>query len=163
VGVQLLAAALVIACYAIGTKENAEGSPKGGHHACVFSLFILVLVQVIGGAFAHRIRCERDAVLHSVLPTLTGKSPVRLAHIFLGITITVLGIAQVNMGFDQWNQQNSIGKSVPRGVKIVYWVLVGVIASTYIAGWALEIAGTKRRRATPYTGGAEKVGNSAQQ
>ncbi|KAL8276340.1 hypothetical protein RQP46_011265 [Phenoliferia psychrophenolica] len=120
-------------------------------------LLVLILVQVGVGAFAHRTKSTPHP--SSRLPTLSGKSPVRLVHIVLGLSILGLGLYQIYSGFDEFSGNSDGGDVVPHGVYILYYVLVTIIAVSYVAGWVKEFVGWNKAGETEDRG-LEKVPSS---
>lgn len=126
------------------------------------------------GSMAHRTKHGAtndvsDAVqpMRRVLPTLTtpGKSPVRLVsplipsnflpqkltnslcsqfHIALGLLILALGWINVNEGFEQWPLYSDAKTNVPKGVIVVYAILVAIWALAYVAGWVKEFLSSRK-------------------
>ncbi|KAL8276339.1 hypothetical protein RQP46_011264 [Phenoliferia psychrophenolica] len=141
----LLAAALVVTAFALGYTQV---------HRIGIALLVLILVQVVFGAFAHRTKASPHP--SSRLPTLSGKSPVRLVHIVLGVTILGLGLYQVHEGLEEYPDNSDGGETVPRGVFIVYYILISIIAASYLAGWIKEFLG-KNQPAGMEGKGVEKV------
>ncbi|KAM0749069.1 hypothetical protein T439DRAFT_61032 [Meredithblackwellia eburnea MCA 4105] len=145
-GLQLLATVLVIAAFGIGVSEKRGKHFDDTHTRLGLSIFIIVLIQVGLGAFAHSTP-GTPANSTSRLPTLhRAKSPVRLLHIFIGIAILALGFAQVHLGFDEWQTESDELTRVPKGVRVVYWILVGVTSAAWGLGWTLEARGGNRPR-----------------
>ena len=106
------------------------------------ALLILVLVQVVVGATAHRTKAIPS--LTSRFPTLTGKSPLRFVHIALGLVILCLGLYQVHEGFEEYPANSDGGQAIPGGVYVVYYIIVAIIAVTYVGGWVREALGMNR-------------------
>ena len=100
---------------------------------CGLALLILVLIQVFLGALAHRTKAAPSA--SSRFPTLSGKSPVRLVHIPLGLVILGLGFYQVHLGFYEYPLYSDGGQQVPHGVFVVYYIIISLVAASYVAGW----------------------------
>ncbi|KAL8292516.1 hypothetical protein RQP46_001128 [Phenoliferia psychrophenolica] len=132
----LLAAVLVIAGFALGYTNNLGPHFHDTHTKCGLALLILVLLQVLLGSVAHRVKASPSPTAR--FPTLSGKSPVRLVHIVLGIAIIALGFFQIHEGFEEYPLYSTGGESVPMGAYIVYYILIALIAAAYLAGWIKE-------------------------
>ncbi|KAK4052788.1 hypothetical protein OIV83_002075 [Microbotryomycetes sp. JL201] len=143
-GLNMLAAAMVIASFGIGVYVTGDNHFEDTHQIVGLVLFILFVLQVIGGIVAH----NRKFIVnpHAKLPTLSNKGPVRYGHIVLGLAVVALGWFQVHEGFEEWEEKSDAQSSVPRAVVIVFWVLVGLFAALYVAGWILEVLGGNRPR-----------------
>ncbi|GAA5831081.1 hypothetical protein JCM3770_004296 [Rhodotorula araucariae] len=158
---------LVIICFALGTHE-AGGVFNDFHRRLGLALFIITLLQALLGYGAHLTRptplTSSRPSLHSPAATAshprrgrTGAVP-RLVHVLLGITIVALGWAQVASGlYREWPRfVTAAGEDgpVPRGVKVVLWVLVGLWIAVYVAAW---VVGARKRG----TGRGSETGESA--
>jgi hypothetical protein len=75
-----------------------------------------------------------------------------------GVAIVVLGWIQVESGFDEWSLYSDSQTEVPRGVKVVYIILVIVWTLLYFFGWAREyLSGASRLKSVPQEGPNEKA------
>ncbi|BGP47450.1 hypothetical protein JCM10450v2_003302 [Rhodotorula kratochvilovae] len=162
------AAILVVICFALGTHE-AGGAFNDFHRRLGLALLILVLLQALLGYGAHLTRStpltssRPSLLLHADSPaparTRTHGVP-RLAHVLLGLTLVALGWAQVASGlYLEWPRFVSgagLEGPVPRGVKVVFLVLVGVWIATYLGAW---VAGPLRKCGR---GKGSEAGESAQ-
>lgn len=45
---------------------------------------------------------------------------------------------QVYTGFNEWETTSDAGTLVPKSVKVIYWILLGLAIAGYIGGWVLE-------------------------
>ncbi|BGP39350.1 hypothetical protein JCM10449v2_003288 [Rhodotorula kratochvilovae] len=161
-------AVLIIVCFALGTHE-ARGAFSDFHRRLGLALLILVLLQTILGYGAHLTRPTPLTASRPSLRPPSGAPPPahtrthgvpRLAHVLLGLTLVALGWAQVASGlYREWPRYVSgagLDGPVPREVKVVFWVLVGVWIAVYLAAW---VAGAVRKRGK---GRGSEAGESAQ-
>ncbi|KAL8283624.1 hypothetical protein RQP46_005419 [Phenoliferia psychrophenolica] len=138
------------ALFSLNATKTAVGSVG-------LALLVLVLVQLALGALAHWTKASPRK--NARVPTLSGKHPYRLGHIFLGIAIFALGLFEVHEGVDEYSRRSDGAESVPLGVFIVYYILIGLIAACYVSGWMMEglgwnrpkSAGSLRRESIPMT------------
>lgn len=120
-------------------------------------IFLLVIVQVILGSLAHLFIAPRVPSTTARFPTLSNKSPIRLAHIALGLTITVLGFIQIRSGMTEWAEESDALTNVPKGVIVVFWILVAAEVILYAFGWVREGMGKNAPRALDVNESLEKV------
>ncbi|KAI5478611.1 hypothetical protein MNV49_004753 [Pseudohyphozyma bogoriensis] len=160
-GINLLAAVCVVIAFAIGVSHTRGKDFDDTHTRLGLALFLLVIVQVAVGTLAHTVHIPTSEI--SRVPSLsgkfTGKGLVRIFHIILGITIVVLGFVQVKLGFEEYEEKSDGGHETPMGVKVVFWVLVGVEAFLYVGGWVRE--GSLGGKSVRENYGAEKVTSQA--
>lgn len=142
--IMVLVAALVVTCFGLGVYATGSPAFQDTHHKVGLALLIIVVLQVALGAIAHKSRADRPA-FETRVPTLTSKSPLRLLHIPLGLGIVGLGFFQVNEGFDEWESSSDRSSEVPNSVRIVFWIVLGVVAAAYVIGWLLEVLGRLNR------------------
>ena len=71
-------------------------------------------------------------------------------------TIAIL-YAQIVTGFDEWDEASDAGTTVPKGVRVVFWILLGIEVAAYLAGLVLEPV-TRRKTAG---GGKGEVGEKS--
>lgn len=98
-----LAAILVIASFGLGVYSVKEGGFEDSHHKEGLAVFIVIILQVFLGAFAHTRQVQPSPA--GRLPTLSKKSPFRLLHIVLGIFALGLGWVTINEGFQEWREK----------------------------------------------------------
>ncbi|KAK4704881.1 hypothetical protein P7C70_g1329, partial [Phenoliferia sp. Uapishka_3] len=138
----ILAAILIVTAFGIGYVQTGFPHFQDTHTQVGLSLLVLVLVQVVFGALAHRTKSEANP--DARFPTLSGKSPIRLGHMLMGLAILGLGLAQVYLGMEEYPANSDGMETVARGVFIVYYVLVAIISVMYIGGWVKEFFGGNR-------------------
>lgn len=92
------------------------------HHRLGFACFFLVVLQVTIGILAH----------------YTQGAPKRhwsrYIHIVTGVGLAALGYATVYDGFYEWGVASDAGTLTPRGVRIVFWVLLALAMAAYTFG-----------------------------
>ncbi|KAK4703774.1 hypothetical protein P7C70_g2437, partial [Phenoliferia sp. Uapishka_3] len=147
-----LAAVLVVIAFALGTSQ-AFINFKDTHTKVGLALLILILIQVVFGALAHRIHIVPNP--NARFPTLSGKGPIRLGHIVMGLAILGLGFAQIHLGFDEYPLKSDGGQDVPHGVYIVFYIIIALVAASYLGGWVREFLGGNKPEAV--STGVEKV------
>lgn len=76
-----------------------------------------------------------------------GRSVLRYWHIFLGIAATAVLYAQVYTGFGEWDESSDSMTLTPRGIRIAYWILLGVAVGAYLLGWAIMEPIARSRKA----------------
>ncbi|KAM0786890.1 hypothetical protein ACM66B_002314 [Microbotryomycetes sp. NB124-2] len=143
-GLNMLSAAMIVACFGLGVYVTGDDHFQDTHQRVGLALFIIFVLQVAGGLVAHNRKFIVDP--NAKLPTLSNKGPIRYAHIVIGLAIVAVGWYQVQEGFQEWETSSDATSSVPRAVEIVFWVLVGVFAAMYVAGWVVELLGGNRPR-----------------
>ncbi|GAA5829876.1 hypothetical protein JCM11251_007917 [Rhodosporidiobolus azoricus] len=164
----ILSVVLVIVAFGIGCKEGGGGFVDF-HMRLGLALFLLYLLQPALGALAHFFtRPNPSTALH---PSLRGGPPpvLRAAHIVAGVVIVGLGYLQIANGlYKEWEEGSDAMTAVPKGVKVVFWVLLGVEVAAYVGTWIwgvvtrsradrTEGAGWIRRPSTSTTGGGGAV------
>lgn len=108
------------------------------------AVFIIVMVQGIFGILAHPTRGP-SATSPSAL--FSRRHPLRPVHVLFGVAASGLLYAQVATGLDEWDETADSGTSVPYGIRVVFWVLLGVEVAAWIGGVGLEaVVGRKRAR-----------------
>ncbi|KAK4704510.1 hypothetical protein P7C70_g1704, partial [Phenoliferia sp. Uapishka_3] len=139
-----LGAACIVVAFGIGYYETGSPHFQDTHTKVGLALLILVLVQVVLGSVAKATKSDPNN--HSRLPTLSRKSPIRLVHIVVGLATLGLGLAQPWLGFHEYPGNSDGGQSVARGVFIVYYILIALIAFLYLMGWVKEAMGRNRNK-----------------
>ncbi|KAF7347205.1 CBD9-like protein [Mycena venus] len=143
---QTFTATLIIPSVALGLQSIAHnhhgdqltGKKADPHHDLGLSILILFLVQFLIGVGAHYTHSE-GYTKDSVFPTLTTpKNPLRHIHVMFGIIMTALLYAGVKTGMDEWDDVADNGTLVPKGVRVIYWVLFGLAVAAYFVGWIFE-------------------------
>ncbi|KAK4704883.1 hypothetical protein P7C70_g1328, partial [Phenoliferia sp. Uapishka_3] len=136
--------ALIVTTFAIGYRNIQPGEEhfRDTHSRVGLALFILILCQLLFGVVAHRTSAKPDPNVR--LPTLSEKSPMRIIHIVSGLAILGLGLANVHRGLEEYEEQSDGRETIARGVFIVYFVIVAVIAALYAGGWVNEFLGGNR-------------------
>ncbi|ORY88319.1 hypothetical protein BCR35DRAFT_289209 [Leucosporidium creatinivorum] len=153
-----LAGILVLVAFALGVHSVRGEHFDGTHQRLGLIIFILVMLQILLGAFAHSRPVQPSPA--GRLPTLSKKSPFRLFHIVLGVAILALGWVNVHEGFEQWEKSSDAQTEVPMGAKIVFYILIALFAAAYVAGWVLEAMGSNRPSKTDDgQKHAEKIGS----
>lgn len=148
--IQVLATLLVITSFILGLAYRGWSSLFQDSHGKTGAVLVAAVVfQSAFGYVAHLVRgLSPELAQRSRLPTLSlSKNKVRHLHILIGVVIVGAGWWQVGgSGFHEWNMT---GSSVPTWVKLVFWVLIGIIAAAWLGGWLFEavIARRNRRRA----------------
>ena len=142
--INVLVAILVISCFGMGVWATGSPAFVDTHHKVGLAIFIIVIIQVLLGAVAHKSRLSMPSPTTRV-PTLASKSPIRLVHIVFGLATIALSFYQVHSGFEEWETSSDEQTAVPNAVKIVFWILLGVFAAAYLIGWLLEILGRLNR------------------
>lgn len=120
----LLTVAFVLGCFAVGPRRSLTNP----HHGIGVAIYVLVWIQVIGGALVHRSE-KRNRRLHIPLKAMI--------HHWLGRAIALLGIAQVALGLTLYGS--------PLFLFVLYAVFVFALVVLYfILEWLHE------RRKTSY-------------
>ncbi|KAJ6457373.1 hypothetical protein C8R45DRAFT_943318 [Mycena sanguinolenta] len=158
---QTLTAALIVPSFALGIQSiahNGHGNQLTGkkadpHHDFGLAVLILFLVQFLLGVGAHYTH-SAGYVKDNVFPTLTTpKNPLRHVHVVFGIIMTALLYACVKTGMDEWDDVADNGTLVPKGVRVLYWVLFGLAVGAYFVGWIFEaIPGRSRSQQASFDG-----------
>lgn len=124
----LVTVVFVIGWFQVGPRRSLSNP----HHGIGLALFVLVWVQVIGGALARRVQ-KRRATQHLSLKAMI--------HHWLGRAVALLGIAQVALGLTLY------GSPLFLFILYAFWVFALVLLY-FILEWQVE-----RKRAR-YTTGA---------
>ncbi|CAD6587866.1 MAG: hypothetical protein CYPHOPRED_004159 [Cyphobasidiales sp. Tagirdzhanova-0007] len=112
--------AVILACVAVNQHNTKHWSSS--HQTIGLIILIVLVVQVVLGAYNH----------HKYSPDRTKKPWRNIAHIILGIGLTALGFAQVRLGMPLYSTR--YGDNTPRGVVVIYGLLVGVISLALLFG-----------------------------
>jgi len=125
----LATAMSIVITFALGTQaamSGGHGSQFVGehasrHHKLGLAVFILVILQSVGGAAIH---------------WLPQGHFIRWSHVGIGLVVAGCLYAQTYLGFGEWNENTDTGTTVPRGVVIVFWILFALEVAAYVAGIA---------------------------
>ncbi|GAA5855551.1 hypothetical protein JCM9279_005117 [Rhodotorula babjevae] len=164
----LLTVGLVIVAFALATYE-VGGEFQDFHSKLGLALLILVLVQALLGLAAHFTRhtpltSSRPSLRPPVTATLTkprGRTfgVPRLVHVFLGIVTIALGWVQVGNGIMvEWDANLPGAGTVPRGVKIAFWVVLGLWIASYVVAWVVGAVSKRAARARGSDSGESLAG-----
>ncbi|GAA5925953.1 hypothetical protein JCM3775_005160 [Rhodotorula graminis] len=164
----LITVVLVIVTFALATYE-VGGQFEDFHHKLGLALLILVLAQSLLGLAAH---FTRHTPLTSSRPSL--RPPVtapavkphgrtfgvpRLVHVVLGLVTITLGWVQVGNGLlIEWDANLPGAGTVPRGVKIAFWVLLGLWIASYVVAWVVGAVAKRAARARGSDSGESVTG-----
>lgn len=139
------------------TTAVSSNSPELG-----LAGFILVVLQAISGIVAKYSRrpalATEDFNWHSSSTDHSNntrsqllsdgfphsRSPLRYLHIVFGILVLTTLYVQLWTGYNEWAVASTAATYVPRGVRILYWVLIGIAVGGYIVGWLMEIRNRKK-------------------
>ncbi|KAM0754929.1 hypothetical protein T439DRAFT_377331 [Meredithblackwellia eburnea MCA 4105] len=159
--IQISAYLLILTAFALAVC-NVNGEHFANNHAILGLIIFLALSCQLGiGWTAHKTPTYKmnskkfgpDEV-PTVFESVKGKPWIRLAHIALGLTITILGWAQIRLGLEEWVEYSDSGRQVPLPVLIIFWALVGVESAEVFLGRFLkeEIQHNSRSRASSLRG-----------
>ncbi|GAA5905993.1 hypothetical protein JCM8208_006310 [Rhodotorula glutinis] len=153
----LITVVLVIVAFALATYE-VGGDFEDFHHKCALL-----------GLASH---FTRHTPLTSSRPSL--RPPVtapavkprgrtfgvpRLVHVVLGIVTVALGWVQVGNGLMiEWDANLPGAGTVPRGVKIAFWVLLGLWIASYVVAWVVGAVAKRAARARGSDAGESSSG-----
>ncbi|KAK7063588.1 CBD9-like protein [Favolaschia claudopus] len=140
-----------------GNGTQLVGRLKDAHHDLGLSVLILFLLQFVIGIIAHYTH-SAGYLRTNTFPTLTTpKNPLRHVHVVFGVVITALLYTGVKTGMDEWDNVADKGTLVPKGVRVMYWVLFGLAVAAYLFGWVLEPFRGGKRDEPLDIGSTEKV------
>lgn len=72
----------------------------------------------------------------------------RISHLLLGLVTVALGWTQLASGIDgEWQSGSDAQSAIPRGVWIIFWVLVALWIAAYVGAWVWGVVGKKGARA----------------
>ncbi|KAF8881915.1 hypothetical protein BD779DRAFT_1473212 [Infundibulicybe gibba] len=155
--------AFVLSAVAVRSSGNGwqfTGPHMDLHHDFGLAVFILVLVEGVIGLLAHYTRTLQFPGATRAFPTLTArKSPVRRIHVAFGIIIAGLLYALLYTGLNEWDMVSDAGTFVPRGVRVMFWIIFAIEVAAYAVGWTRE-AILRPRRARAEAESVEKTDES---
>ncbi|GAA6035792.1 hypothetical protein JCM8097_005704 [Rhodosporidiobolus ruineniae] len=149
-----LAVVLVIVAFALGT-DVAGGEWDDFHKRLGLALLLLFLLQPLLGALSHFLSPASPLTSSRPSAVLAPRlSPLRAIHILLGVVTVALGWTQVASGiYREWPKSSDAQSKVPKGVKVVFWLLVGIGIAAYFGVWAWQVV--RRKRGVAGTGGGD--------
>lgn len=80
-------------------------------------------------------------------------------HVVLGLVTITLGWVQVGNGLMvEWDANLPGAGTVPRGVKIAFWVLLGLWIASYVVAWVVGAVAKRAARARGSDSGGSMTG-----
>ncbi|CAO1625685.1 unnamed protein product [Parajaminaea phylloscopi] len=141
-----------------GKLTQLSGDDIDVHHQLGLGIFVLILLQVVMGFVAHRMRgpqSDRSAEgQHSAAEKAKAQDAklrmqparrhwLRWLHIFVGILLTVMLYAQTWQGLHvEWHSMSDSGSYTPAAVEVIFWILVGVPVAAYVVDVARGVLGS---------------------
>jgi len=148
-GLNFLTVVLIIITFALGNAALKDpnqytGSHSDVHHKLGLAVFLIVVVQGIGGIGAKLLTSLPS---YNYVTFNSKRHMLRYIHIALGIISAGLLYAQFYTGYQEWNNTSNSQTHVPRGFIIAFWVLFAVEVFFYLLGFPIMERSARKKRA----------------